>query len=340
MGTAVLAVITAGNPGGVEALRPVLEGLAVLFLVVATVLAAGLLLAYGARWTSHRDAALADLRNPIPGPLIGSVPGGLLVLAAAFSAAGPIVLPDSLARGIATALVVVAAPLALAVGVVWAAEVVDTAPIPLEKITGTWFLPPVIAVLVPLAAAPLIPSWPAPELWLALGYAFAGAGMILYAIVAVLVVARLAMKGPPPPPMAPAVWIALGPPGAGGIALLRLADAAEVTGVVAGEALLVTTVILATLLMGFALWWLAFAGMVLRRQLRRGPVPYTPAWWAWTFPLGALTALILALGRLWDSLGVTVLGMTLLVGTIGVWALVATRTVQAVRTGAAWERHG
>ena len=340
MGTAVLAVVTAGNPGGVEALRPVLEGLAVLFLAVATVLAAVLLAMYGARWTSHRDAALADLRNPVPGPLIGSVPGGLLVLAAAYSAAGPLVLPDGAARGIATALVVVAAPLALVVGVVWAAEVVDTAPLPLEKITGTWFLPPVIAVLVPLAAAPLIPYWPAPDLWLALGYAFAGAGMILYAVVVVLVVARLAMKGPPPPPMAPAVWIALGPPGAGGIALLRLAEAAEATGVAAGEALLVTTVTLATMLMGFALWWLAFAALVLRRQLRRGPVPYTPAWWAWTFPLGALTALTLALGRLWDSVGVTVLGTTLLVGTLGVWLLVATRTVQAVRAGTAWERHG
>jgi C4-dicarboxylate transporter/malic acid transport protein len=340
MGTAVLAVVTAGNPGGWDALRPVWDVLAAAFLAVSAVLALALLPAYVARWTSHRDAALADLRNPIPGPLIGSVPGGLLVLSAAFSAAGPLVLPDGVARGVATALVVVAAPLALALGVVWAEEVVDNAPIPLEKVTGTWFLPPVIAVLVPLAAAPLLPTWPAADLWLALGYAFAGAGLILYLLVAGLVVARLAIKGPPPPPLAPAVWIALGPPGAGGIALLRLADAAESIGVAAADALLVTTVVLATALMGFALWWLAFAAMVLRRQRRRGPIPWTPAWWAWTFPLGALTALTLALGRVWDSTGVTVIGLALLLATLAVWAAVSVRTLQAVRTGAAWERHG
>jgi len=340
MGTSVLAVITANNPLGTDALRVFWEVLAVVFLLVATGLALWLGSLYVARWTRHRDAAMTDLRNPIPGPLVGTVPGGLLVLATAYSAAGPILLPDSLARGIATALLVVGAPLALLVGVVWAAEVVDNAPIGLEKVTGTWFLPPVIAVLVPLAAAPLIASWPAPLLWLWMSYAFAGAGLLLFLLVAVLVIGRLALKGPPPPPLAPAVWIALGPPGAGGVALVRLSQTAETMGVASADALRVTTVVLATAMLGFAFWWLAFAAMVLRRQLSRGPVPYSPAWWAWTFPLGAMTALTLLLGAQWDSMAVEGIGVALLFATIAVWSLVAGRTVAALRTGAAWERHG
>jgi C4-dicarboxylate transporter/malic acid transport protein len=340
MGTAVLAVITAGNPGDSETFRAVWDVLASVFLVVATLLALGFGTLYAMRWAQHRDAALADLRNPIPGPLIGSVPGGLLVLSAAYSAAGPVLLPDSWARAVATVLLIVGAPLALLVGVVWAEEVVDNAPIGLEKVTGTWFLPPVIAVLVPLAAAPLIATWPAAELWLWMGYAFAGAGLLIFAVVAVLVVARLALKGPPPPPLAPAVWIALGPPGAGGVALIRLSQVAESTGVVASDALRVTTVALATGMLGFAFWWLAFASMVLRRQLSRSRIPYTPAWWAWTFPLGAMTALTLLLGTEWDSAAVSGLGVVLLLATITVWALVATKTVSGIRSGAAWERHG
>jgi C4-dicarboxylate transporter/malic acid transport protein len=340
MGTAVLALIGAGNPGGTEAFRPVSEALAVLFLGVASALALAFGSLYVARWMSHRDAALADLRNPIPGPLIGTVPGGLLVLSAAFSAAGPLVLPDGFARGIATALLLVAAPLALLVGVAWAEQVVDNAPIPLDKVTGTWFLPPVIAVLVPLAGAPLIAEWPAPEVWLWLGYAFAGAGLVLFALVAGLVVARLALRGPPPPPLAPAVWIALGPPGAGGVALLRLAEAGEVTGVIPEQTVRATTVVLATALLGFAFWWLAFASLVLRRQLGRGRIPYSPAWWAWTFPLGAMTSLTLALGRAWGAVPVTVVGVVLTLATLTVWSVVAWRTVQALRSGTAWQRHG
>jgi len=340
MGTAVLAVITAGNPGSTAGLEPLWDVLAVGFLAIATVLAVVFLGLYAARWTSHRDAALADLRNPVPGPLIGTVPGGLLVLSAAYSAAGPIVLPDAFARGVATALLAVGAPLAILVGVVWAEEVVDNAPIGLEKVTGTWFLPPVIAVLVPLAGAPLVAGWPAPALWLWLGYAFAGAGLLLFVLVAVLVIARLALKGPPPPGLAPAVWIALGPPGAGGVALIRLSQAAEASGVVTEDSLRVGTVVLATAMVGFAFWWFAFASMVLRRQLSRGRVPFSPAWWAWTFPLGAMTSLTLVLGAQWGSSGVEVLGVTLLVATITVWVVVAGRTVREVRSGAAWERHG
>lgn len=340
MGTAVLAVITAGNPGGWQGLEPLWQALAVVFLVVATLLAIWFGVLYAARWTTYRDAAVADLRNPIPGPLVGTVPGGLLVLSAAYSAAGPLLLPDGVATGVATVLLAIGAPLAVVVGVVWAEEVVDNAPIGLEKVTGTWFLPPVIAVLIPLAGAPLLVDWPAPQVWLWLGYAFAGAGLVLFLLVTVLVIARLALKGPPPPPLAPAVWIALGPPGAGSLALIRLAQSAEVTGVVTSDALLTSTVALASALLGFAFWWLAFAAMVLRRQLTRGPVPYSPAWWAWTFPLGAMTALTLTLGSLWSATAVTVVGVVLLVATIAVWTVVASRTVVAVRSGAAWERHG
>lgn len=339
MGTAVLAVITAANPGSSEWMQPVWDVLAVVFLAVATALALVFLAMYAARWIAHRDAALADLRNPVLGPLIGTVPGGLLVLSAAYSAAGPLLVGDDLARGVATALLALGAPLAIVVGVVWAEEVVDNAPIPLDAVTGTWFLPPVIAVLVPLAGAPLVADWPAAATWLWLGYAFAGAGLLLFVLIAGLVIARLALKGVPPAPLAPAVWIALGPPGAGGVALVRLSQAAEAVGL-STDALRLATVVLATAMLGFAFWWLAFASMVLRRQLSRSRIPYTPAWWAWTFPLGAMTSLTLLLGVQWGSSAVEVVGVVLLLGTLTVWTVVAARTIGAVRSGQAWRRPG
>jgi tellurite resistance protein TehA-like permease len=98
--------------------------------------------------------------------------------------------------------------------------------------------------------------------------------------------------------------------------------------------------VLTTAMLGFAFWWLAFASMVLRRQLSRGRIPYTPAWWAWTFPLGAMTSLTLLLGVAWDSVAVQGVGVALLAATAVVWSVVAGRTVVAMRSGAAWERHG
>lgn len=337
MGTAVLAVASAGNPGGTSELEPFWDVVAAGLLVVATGLAIVLLAMYSARWLFYRESALADLRDPVLGALIGTVPGGLLVLSAASIAAGPLIVSDGFARGVATALLAVGAPLAIVVGVVWAEEVVDNAPIDLAKVTGTWFIPPVIAVLVPLAGAPLVVDWPGTATWLWLGYAFAGAGLLLFVLIAGLVIARLALNGVPPAPLAPAVWIALGPPGAGGVALVRLSDAAEASGI-STEALVVATVALATGMLGFAFWWLAFAAMVLRRQLVRGRIPYSPAWWAWTFPLGAMSSLTLVLGAQWGSTVVEVVGVVLLVGTLAVWTMVAVRTLRAMRTGEAWRR--
>jgi tellurite resistance protein TehA-like permease len=114
----------------------------------------------------------------------------------------------------------------------------------------------------------------------------------------------------------------------------------EATGIGDGAALRTVTVALASGMLGFAFWWLAFALLVLRRQLAHGPIPYTPAWWAWTFPLGAMTALTLVLGEAWDSTAIGVVGAVLLVATLAVWGVVAGRTVAAMRSGTAWERHG
>ncbi|MGB9374215.1 MAG: hypothetical protein WCA82_08665, partial [Jiangellales bacterium] len=64
------------------------------------------------------------------------------------------------------------------------------------------------------------------------------------------------------------------------------------------------------------------------------------AWWAWTFPLGAMTALTLLVGTEWGSAAVGVIGVVLLLATITVWTVVATKTVAGIRRGTAWERLG
>ncbi len=325
MGTSVLAVSAAGSLPGPAVLGDVL---AVVLLLLATLLALGFGIAVSRRWLEHRDAALGDLRNPLPGPLLGTVPGGLLVLSAAWSAAGPILVPEAASGTIAWVLLGVGAPLAVVLGVLWAVEVIHAAPIGLEKVTGTWFLPPVVLVLIPLASTPLTRE-PA---MLALGYAAAGAGLLLFVLIAGLVVARLALAGSPPPPMAPAVWIAIAPPSAGGVALLGMA------GATASPSVLDVTIVVATGMWGFAAWWVLLAIVVLRRQRRAGPIPWTPAWWGFTFPLGALAALSLKMGEVWGSTALDVLGVVVYGAALGVWALVAARTLGAVRDGSAWRR--
>ena len=86
MGTAILAVATYDNPGAVDSLLPTAHLLGIVLAVLAHAPAAVLLAAYLIRWIRHREAAVADLRDPVVGALYGTVPGGLLVLALMTSA--------------------------------------------------------------------------------------------------------------------------------------------------------------------------------------------------------------------------------------------------------------
>ena len=101
MGTAIVGVAAAMNPGQIASLAPAARTLGQVMAVLAAALAVVLAVPYLGRFVLHRDAALADLRDPVAGALYGTLPGGILVLAAAAAAVGPTLLP---AAAVATSL--------------------------------------------------------------------------------------------------------------------------------------------------------------------------------------------------------------------------------------------
>lgn len=94
----------------------------------------------------------------------------------------------------------------------------------------------------------------------------------------------------------------------------------------------------ATALRGFGLWWLALAVVLLARYLRAGRLPYGIGWWAFTFPLGAYTALTLVLSRAWGLGVLEGVGVLLFLVLAGCWLVVTAYTVVHMYTGAAWRR--
>ena len=82
-------------------------------------------------------------------------------------------------------------------------------------------------IIVPMVLVPLIPGVAAADLPLLVfaGYAAWGMGMLLFVLIASLLYDRLVFHPLPAAPLAPALWIGLGPIGVGSLALLRLARA-------------------------------------------------------------------------------------------------------------------
>jgi C4-dicarboxylate transporter/malic acid transport protein len=334
MGTAILAVATYDNPGDVAALQGAAHAAGVVIAVIAYALAIVLLVAYVARWIRHSDAAIADLRHPVMGALYGTFPGGLLVLAVMTSVIGPSVLSDSTVTAIVAALAVVGGVLALAIGVTFA-YILFTGEAPIAMVNGGWFIPPVVTIIIPMALVPLMPhvSSATSRQLLMLGYALYGMGFLLFLFVMSLLHDRLVLHPLPGAPMAPSLWIGLGPVGVGVLALLALAHGgAPLFGSSAATVTLISQ-LAATGLWGFGIWWLAAAVALLVRYLRAGALPYSLGWWGFTFPLGAFTVATLTLARVWDTSLIEWFGVLLYAGLVTFWVVVSAGTVRGLRTG-------
>lgn len=339
MGTGIVAVASDGNPGGLAALQPAGHALGIALAVLTYALGAVLLVAYAVRWVRHTDACRADLRHPVLGAMHATLPAGLLVLSVMTTAVGPRFLPTSVSLPLAGTLLALGAVTGLVLGVAFT-YTLFTGEVAAASVNGGWFIPPVVTIIIPVAAAALVPHAGAQgaRLLLALGYATFGMGFVLFLLTMGLLFARLVLHPLPPAALAPTVWIALGPVGVGALAALALARAMPV--VVPGAAAVVATpsLLFASALWGFGVWWLAVAAALLVRYLRAGGLAFHLGWWAFTFPLGAFTVATLGIARAWQTPALDAVAAVLYVALVVVWAVVGVRTVAGMLSGQVWRR--
>ena len=339
MGTAILAVATYLNPGNLAALQGAARGLGAGLAVLAYGLGAVMTVAYAVRWVRHRGPAMADLHHPVLGAMHATLPGGLLVLAVMTSVVGPELLPAGAVTALIAVLAAVGSVLALVFSVAFAMTLFVGDP-PAASVNGGWFIPPVVTIIIPMALTPLVPHvGPATaRLLLALGYAAYGMGFLLFLLVLGLLHDRLVLHPLPASPLAPSLWIGLGPVAVAVLAPLALARAGQDLFGVAATSVMVLSQLLGTAVWGFGLWWLAIAVTLLVRYLRAGPLPFHLGWWAFTFPLGAYTVATVTLARTWQAPGLEGVAVLLYLTLVGFWVVVTARTLTATRTGRIWQR--
>jgi C4-dicarboxylate transporter/malic acid transport protein len=340
MGTAIVGAAAYMNPGSVPILAAPLRTLGIFVAILAWILGIALGIPFVLRWFRHADAALADLRHPVVGAAFSTFPGGILVLAVTTAAIGPALLPADAVFVIVSILAAIGIPQAFALSVTFAYTLFLAPSIGPEQISGGWFIPPVVNIIAPMVLMPLLPR-AGPEtarLLLYGSYAAWGMGFFLFLMVGSLLYNRLVQHPLPAPPLAPSIWIGLGPVGVGSLALIRMAQAgAAIWGDLSPAANAVSQ-ILALALWGFGFWWLAASVLLLWRYLRIGGLPYSLGWWAFTFPLGAYTVATLTLARLLKVTAMEWFGALLFVLLMVFWLIVSVNTLRKVRTGEVWKR--
>ncbi len=296
-----------------------LAGVITLVMVSATV----------ARVLSHRDAFTDDLRNPMLGAMLGTAPASVIVFALVLAQLGmEEVLPAQAAGWIALVLVVAGVLSSLILGMAFFHHVVAQHELPVGMITGVWFIPVVVLVIVPSVIIRVLRSGiEIPEaLATSLAIASWGAGMMLFVFLGAVVAWRLITQSPPPAQMVASWAIWLAPAGAGGLGLIastRLLERADPT---RGEMLSVIVDLGATTMWGFGLWWLVFTVAQVLRV--RGELHFHVGSWGFVFPVAAFTALTAELANVWETLLFEVIAAVLWLLLVVVWALLVGLSVR------------
>ncbi|MEO1765770.1 tellurite-resistance/dicarboxylate transporter [Thiobacter aerophilum] len=274
------------------------------------------------RWLMERQAAVAALRHPIMGQFYATFGIALLVLAG-----------ECLLYG---------HPLALS-ATLWGLGVIFSVlfsfaafwlqfhgqQMELEHVTPGMFIPPVGLVVVPLAGQALLPQVPAGwrELILVANVASLGAGSFLWLGLMALTVHRFVLAKRLPGMLLPTIWINLGPIGVVSLDLIALAQGLPLPG--ARE----TLPVLALMLWGFGLWWFAMALLITLAYWRRGELPFSLAWWAFTFPLGAYAAASHRLGSLFGLESVWAIGFAAYLVLLVLWTAAFLGSLRGVVSG-------
>ena len=158
----------------------------------------------------------------------------------------------------------------------------------IEHLSPVWFIPAVGNVIVPITGVTL--GYPE------LSWFYFSIGMLFWLVLMVIVFNRVIFHAPLPEKLLPTLFILIAPPAVGFLAYLKLAGELDA---------------FAQVLFNFAL----FLTLLLFSQLPRFTrLPFFISWWAYSFPLAAMSIASIEMGRIsghgfYQGLGLVLLGV-------------------------------
>jgi tellurite resistance protein len=177
----------------------------------------------------------------------------------------------------------------------------------IHHINPAWFIPAVGNVIVPLAGVPL--GYPE------LSWFFFSIGITFWLILMVIVFNRVIFHMPLPEKLLPTLFILIAPPAVGFMSYIQLTGELDA---------------FAQVLYNFALFLVILLLSQLPRFIR---LPFFLSWWAYSFPLAAMSIASMVMGQLSGQAFYGYIGLGLLFSLSALVVLLFIKTLNAVQHG-------
>jgi len=285
----------------------------------------------------------SDMRSPVAGNFISTLPISAMILAIDFMQLGPRIFTEHFSMAAAMTLFVAGTAGIYVLGLAASAIMFGNKDVKVSHATFGWFIPPVSQLIVPVAGLDLVAHLDAGPLSGAIfivSMMSLGIGVMLFVFVGANIYHRYLYHELPGSKMAPTVMIGLAPTAILVIILVKLAGLAVAPGTPwSSPAFPAMARMLAPMAWGFSVWWFLLAIILLSRHIKTAHVDFALSWWALAFPLGALAVSTGALNKLYglNFFSWTVLALSILL--LLVWLFVVSGTIRIIANGSAFKKH-
>ncbi len=272
-----------------------LSGVAAAALTITALLFAVLLLAYGSKLTVYRPEVLKELHHPVRLSFFPTVSISLVLLSIATL---------ELNHELSAALWMGGSALHLLFTLYVLGAWINHEHFQIQHMNPAWFIPVVGNILVPIAGVA--------HGYVEVSWFFFSIGLLFWLVLLTIVFYRIIFHAPLPGKLVPTLFILIAPPAVGFIAYVKLTGGIDV---------------FARLLYYSGL----FVTLLLFTQLHRfARLKFFLSWWAYSFPLAAITIATLVMYQQLGNGFFRVLGIALLTVLTLVIGMLLVRTTMAV----------
>ena len=287
-------------------------------IALFTVLTASLLL----RLIRYPDLVWKTITHPVESSFLATFPIAMLVMAGEWTIAG-------MDRALIAPLWWTGTILVFLFSYVILFHLFTGEKLQLNMLTPGHFIPAVGLVVIPVAGAGLAGSATGVmrEVYFGVNMMGFGAGVFMYVGLVALTMGRHYLGSPIVGKMTPTLWVHIAPLSVLPLSLLSLLHAAG------DEHAFHYGSLIASAFLGAATWWLVLAIAMTVKNIRDGQMPFALPWWAFTFPIGAQTALAMRLADFMKLELLPYIGMSFAALLLFVWTAAAVGTLKALVTG-------